>query len=94
VICGAGEQQHRPARLCDLSTGGARIDLLAPLPVGAELRLTVLQAEGLPTVLNASVSRVSRTRWGWEAGCTFSPSLTENQLAAVLAPVGSKSAST
>jgi hypothetical protein len=88
VLCGAGEQPHRPARVLDLSTVGARVALLAPLPDGADLRLTLPQGEGRPSVLDATVNRVSRTRSGWEAGCTFTRPLTEDQLAALVGPPG------
>jgi hypothetical protein len=88
VLCGAGEQPHRPARLLDLSTAGARIALLAPIDVGVELRLTLLQAEGPPSVLTGSINRVTRTNSGWEAGCTLSVPMTEDQLAAILTPLG------
>jgi hypothetical protein len=33
------------------------------------------------------VNRVSRTNTGWEAGCTFTPALTEEQLAALLSSI-------
>jgi PilZ domain-containing protein len=84
VLCGTDELLHRPARLLDLSTGGARIELLAPLPGEADLRLTLPYGEGRPIVLTAAVNRVNRTRTGWEAGCAFTPPLTEEQLAALL----------
>jgi hypothetical protein len=87
VLYGAGGQPHRPARLLDLSTGGARIALLAPVPAGADLRLTLPQGEGQPSVLTASVNRVSRTPTGWEAGCTFTHALTEEQLTALIGPL-------
>jgi hypothetical protein len=88
VLCGAGQQPHRPARLLDLSTGGARIALLSPIPSGSDLRLTVLNGDDKPAVLTASVNRVSRTSSGWEAGCTFAVPLTDGQVADLLAPVG------
>jgi hypothetical protein len=85
VLCGAGGQAHRPARLLDLSTAGARIALLAPLPAGADLRLTLPCGEGRPSIVAATVNRISPTPTGWEAGCTFTRALNEEQLTALLA---------
>jgi hypothetical protein len=83
VLCETG-LKHRPARLLDLSGGGARVALLAPVPAGIDLRLVLPHGESGPSVLAATVNRVSRTNTGWEAGCTFTPALTEEQLAALL----------
>jgi hypothetical protein len=87
VICDSGEQPHRPARLLDLSAAGARVALLAPLPRGADLRLTLPCNSGRPNVLSAAVSRIKRTSFGWEAGCTFVDRLTQEQLDSLLAPL-------
>ncbi len=81
ALCDVGP---RPARLLDLSTGGARVALLAPLPPGADLRLTLPGGGGRPSVLTGTVARVVRTRTGWEAGCTLTPPLAPDQLAALL----------
>jgi hypothetical protein len=81
VLCEAGA---RPARLLDLSAGGARVALLAPVPHGADLRLTLPRGPGRPGVLAAIVTRVTRTRTGWEAGCSFAEPLLDEQLAALL----------
>jgi PilZ domain len=78
------EHKPQPARLLDLSASGARVALLRQLPLGANLRLTLPRSEGLPSVLEATISRVIRTRTGWEAGCTFDPPLSDEQLAALL----------
>jgi hypothetical protein len=83
VLCETG-LKHRPARLLNLSSGGARVALLAPVPAGIDLRLMLPHGESGPSVLAATVNRVSRTNTGWEAGCTFTPALTEEQLAALL----------
>src|SRR5215813_13679970 len=80
ALAATEEGAPQPARLLDLSANGARVALLRQLPNGAELRLTLAGGEGRPRVLAGSVNRVARTRTGWEAGCTFNPPLTEDQL--------------
>jgi hypothetical protein len=74
----------QPARLLDLSTSGARVALLRSLSPGASLRLTLPRSEGLPSVLTGTISRVARTRTGWEAGFTFDPALSVEQLASLV----------
>jgi hypothetical protein len=83
VLCETG-LKHRPARLLNLSSGGASVALLAPVPAGIDLRLVLPHGESGPSLLAATVNRVSRTNTGWEAGCTFSPALTDEQLVALL----------
>jgi hypothetical protein len=78
------ETAPQPARLLDLSANGARIALLRPLSVGVDLRIILPRSDDRPRVLAGSVSRIARTTTGWEAGCTFDPPLTEEQLAVLL----------
>lgn len=84
ALCETPDNAPQPARLLDLSASGARVALLRPLPTGVDLRLMLPRGEDRPSVLAGVVSRVARTRTGWEAGCTFVTPLAEEQLADLL----------
>jgi hypothetical protein len=84
ALCATPDNAPQPARLLDLSVSGARVALLRPLPAGVDLRLVLPRGEERPSILCGSISRVARTRTGWEAGCTFAEPLTEDELAGLL----------
>jgi hypothetical protein len=84
ALCATEDSPFQPARLLNLSASGARVALLRPIPSGVDMRLMLPRGEEQPRVLAAVVSRVSRTRSGWEAGCTFASPLSEEQLSDLL----------
>lgn len=85
ALCSTEEYVPQLARLLDLSASGARVALLQPILREANLRLTIPCGVERVVVLECTCTRVQRTPQGWEAGCTFTLPLNDEQLADLIA---------